>query len=65
MDATCHGADASSAWAEPGMRTAADAIAIEHAVAPHGSDRWDDPGPANRPIKMNHAAISSVDDSGC
>ena len=48
----------------PGTTTAADAIAVEHAEASRESGRRDDPVPANRPINMNHAGISSVDDSG-
>ncbi len=42
----------------------ADAIVAEHAEAPRDSDRRDDPLPAKRPINVNHAGISSVDDSG-
>ena len=46
------------------MTTAADAITVEHAEASRDSGRRDDPLPANRPINMNHAGMSSVDDSG-
>jgi hypothetical protein len=42
----------------------ADAITVEHAEASRDSGRRDDPVPANRPINMNDAGISSVDDSG-
>jgi hypothetical protein len=48
----------------PGTTTAADAITIEHAEASRDSGRRDDPVPADRPINMNHAGISSIDDSG-
>ena len=44
--------------------TAADAITVEHAEASRDSGRRDDPVPANRPINMNDAGISSVYDSG-
>ena len=48
----------------PGTTTAADAITVERAEASRDSGRRDDPVPANRPINMNHAGVSSVDDSG-
>jgi hypothetical protein len=48
----------------PGTTTAADAITVEHAEASRDSGRRDDPVPANRPINMNGAGRSSVDDSG-
>ena len=48
----------------PGTTTAADAITVEHAEASRDSGRRDDPLSAKRPINMNHAGISNVDDSG-
>ena len=48
----------------PGTTRAADAITVEHAEASRDSGRWDDPLPAKRPINMNHAGTSSIDDSG-
>jgi len=48
----------------PGTTTAADAITVEHAEASRDSGRRDHPLSAKRPINMNHAGISNVDDSG-